>query len=208
MLEVSDYNRQHLEAQQEAIRAYKKLSADEIAFLKWLSTPYMYFRRELDRFNTRFFQKYCYETCFLNGKSACCGFESIMTFFADDILNIIWGGYKSAQILVKKLRKPNSTSRCVYLGPHGCIWYLKPISCAMFFCDNAKKHVFSKNREALEWWDVFTIQEKNFTWPSKPVLFDLLEDFFIHKKGISSPHMYYHSSPGLLRIKKKALPPS
>ncbi len=203
MLKISDYNKQHLEAQQKAIEAYRKLSGDEIAFLKWLSAPYMLFRKELDKFNERFFGNYCYETCFLNGKSACCGFESIITFFADEILNIIWGGYENARAIVERLKEPNSTSRCVYLGHQGCIWYLKPISCAMFFCDNAKKHVFSENREALEWWEVLTAHEKGFTWPARPVLFDILEEFFIHKKGVSSPHMYYHSSPGLLRIKKK-----
>ncbi|MFC1494817.1 hypothetical protein ACFL6W_06030 [Thermodesulfobacteriota bacterium] len=45
--------------------------------------------------------------------------------------------------------------------------------------------------------------EKCFTWPDKPVLFDELEALFI-KKDFDSPLMYFHKSPGLLRVKSEA----
>jgi hypothetical protein len=43
-----------------------------------------------------------------------------------------------------------------------------------------------------------------YTWPSRPVLFDKLEELFI-QEGFDSPIMYFHHSPGLLRLKAKYL---
>ncbi len=202
--ELSNYNKQHLESQIKALDAFNKLSENEICRLKWLSLAYIKFRRELDSFTKGLFYNYCNHACFKNRQSKCCGFESIMTFFADEILNIIWGGPEKAETLIKVLEQPNESNHCVYLGEDGCLWYLKPLSCAMFFCEDAKKHVFARNLNAEKLWTVFTKCEKNFTWPDKPVLFDIVEKFFIIKKGVFTPHMYFHLSPGLLKVKKES----
>jgi len=58
-------------------------------------------------------------------------------------------------------------------------------------------------REDLEHrWQKLQRQEKSFTKPDRPVLFDDLERFFI-ERGYESPLMFFHHSPGLLRLKKK-----
>jgi hypothetical protein len=57
-------------------------------------------------------------------------------------------------------------------------------------------------RTASEWAD-FEQERKLFTWPDRPVLFDLLEAYFI-SAGCSSSLMYLHQSPGLLRVKRQA----
>jgi hypothetical protein len=36
-----------------------------------------------------------------------------------------------------------------------------------------------------------------------PLLFDEIETFFM-LRGADSPHLYFHRSPGLLRVKKRA----
>ena len=46
-------------------------------------------------------------------------------------------------------------------------------------------------------------REKDFTHPDKPVLFDDLERGF-RQMGLQTPHMYYHSSPGLVLLKARA----
>ena len=47
----------------------------------------------------------------------------------------------------------------------------------------------------------FKQREKAFRWPDQPVLFDDIEAVFLNA-GLSSPLMYLHNSPGLLRVKK------
>ena len=70
----------------------------------------------------------------------------------------------------------------------------------MFLCENAKDEVFAKTPPAREKWEKLKEREKAFTWPDRPVLFDELERYFIDA-GYSSPLMYMHNSPGLLRVK-------
>ncbi|MGD2030721.1 MAG: hypothetical protein PVG86_12380, partial [Desulfobacterales bacterium] len=52
-------------------------------------------------------------------------------------------------------------------------------------------------------WNELKQRKKIYTWPDRPVLFDDLERYFMNA-GYSSPLMYLHNSPGLLRIKKQA----
>ena len=100
------------------------------------------------------------------------------------------------------LEHPLSSDKCVYLGAHGCLWKMKPIVCVMFTCDRAQDQVFGKNPELRQQWEGFQALKKRFTWPDRPVLFDDLESVFIDA-GHTSPLMYLHNSPGLLRIKQK-----
>ena len=51
--------------------------------------------------------------------------------------------------------------------------------------------------------DALAQERKRFTWPDRPVLFDDLEQYFMDA-GCTSPHMYLHNSPGLLRVKQMA----
>ena len=51
-------------------------------------------------------------------------------------------------------------------------------------------------------WEEFRQEERLYTWPAKPVLFDELEIIFI-EAGFDSPLMYLNRSPGLLRLKAK-----
>jgi hypothetical protein len=74
----------------------------------------------------------------------------------------------------------------------------------MFLCEYAKKSVFDKDPNAEKQWEKLRWREKRYTWPVRPVLFDKLEDYFI-RAGYSSSLMYFHNSPGLLRVKGLAM---
>jgi hypothetical protein len=71
----------------------------------------------------------------------------------------------------------------------------------MFLCDQAKKTVLETDDQLKLEWEKLRKKEKDFTWPDKPVLFDEIEEIFINA-GLDSPLMYFHKSPGLLRVKK------
>ena len=73
----------------------------------------------------------------------------------------------------------------------------------MFLCDQSQSEVFDDKTIAREKWEHFRKLEKKFKWPDRPVLFDYLESYFI-KAGFKSSLMYFHNSPGLMRIKKLA----
>jgi hypothetical protein len=73
----------------------------------------------------------------------------------------------------------------------------------MFICDDAQKKIFNSAPAVRQKWEEFKQLKKHFTWPDRPVLFDALEAIFI-KAGYSSPLMYLHNSPGLLRVKQRA----
>ena len=73
----------------------------------------------------------------------------------------------------------------------------------MFLCDSSMAQVFDHRPKARQKWEAFLDEKKRFTWPDQPVLFDQLESYFIDA-GYTSPLMYLHNSPGLLRVKQKA----
>ncbi|MBW2174188.1 MAG: hypothetical protein JRF64_06010, partial [Deltaproteobacteria bacterium] len=94
--------------------------------------------------------------------------------------------------------------KCVYLGKMGCLWRIKPIVCEMFLCEHARNSVFDNEPNARKQWKRLRRREKRYTWPNRPVLFDDLEAYFI-RAGYSSNLMYFHNSPGLLRVKSLAM---
>ena len=63
--------------------------------------------------------------------------------------------------------------------------------------------VFDHGPKARPKWETFLDEKNRFTWPERPVLFDQIESYFIDA-GYTSPLMYLHNSPGLLRVKQKA----
>jgi hypothetical protein len=74
----------------------------------------------------------------------------------------------------------------------------------MFLCEHARKTVFDRDPGAQHHWQRLRQREKTYTWPSRPVLFDYLETVFI-EAGYDSSLMYFHNSPGLLKVKNQAV---
>lgn len=203
MPQISEYNQDQLDGFRNLAAAMDRLHEQETLVLRQAILPYMAFRRKLDLFSDAHFGSCCLKTCFRTRLSACCGFESIFTFFADQVITLLESGARELDTLLMVLARPNTSKHCVYLGESGCIWRVRPISCAMFFCDQAKEAVLVEQSEALSEWKALQLREKEFTWPTRPVLFDDLEVFF-RERGLDSPHMYFHRSPGLLRLKREA----
>ncbi len=203
MIEIGKYNSLHLQSVKTTFQALRSLKISELEELKKLIAPYIKFREDLKEFTKTYFLEFCREKCFKTSKSLCCGYESIIVFFADEVINYLFGNPKDFEIIIEKLSIPNNTNHCVYLGENGCLWTVRPISCAMFFCEEAKNWVFSSfSEEPLKKWNYLQKMEKTFTWPDKPILFDELEEYFI-KRGVWTSHMYFHKSPGLLKIKQE-----
>lgn len=200
---MSEYNREQWQSFTAVKTALEMMRKDEIAALRSAVEPYLAFRRELHAFHERYFAPHCAALCFDNGRSACCGFESIFTFFADQVITYLISDAEARERIFQALLHPHRPDRCVYLGPQGCVWALPPISCAFFYCEALKEQVFAARPEAVPAWQQLRDAEKAFTYPDRPVLFDGVEALF-QAHGVDSPHMYFHKSPGLLRIKKEA----
>jgi len=166
-------------------------------------TDYLSFRRGLDVFLAAHFSHVCTRNCYTNNKSACCGKDGIITFFAEVVINALVSAEEELDLLMDVLRQPNKGLKCVYLGAKGCLWHLRPVVCALFLCDPAEAEVFHSDAHLRSQWSLFKDREKTFKWPDRVVLFDELENTFI-TSGYRSPLMYCHTSPGLLRVKRSA----
>ena len=197
-----DYNRDQLNTLEGIREAFRKLGPSKIMRLQTIITPYQAFRRDLDHYHHQYFAALCVKTCFQTGLSACCGFESIITFFADHVINFLLSSGEDIMSLFRALERPNESGKCVYLGETGCLFRMRPISCAMFFCEQAKRTIFEEHDEAESSLKTFKEEEKGYTWPTTPVLFDEIEKYFI-RLGVKSAHLYFHQSPGLLMLKAR-----
>ena len=162
---------------------------------------YLLFRNEVDAFLSKYFSNLCTQKCYQSKRSACCSRDGIITFFGDVVINTLASADDEIEALMAAIQKPYDSFKCIYLGHQGCLWRVKPIVCEMFLCKTAAKEVFGQKPEAEEVWNKFKRRRKLFTWPDRPVLFDDLERYFIDT-GYSSPLMYLHNSPGLLKIKE------
>ena len=201
---MSAYNREQSEAILLVRHHFKMLSPSELVGLKKRAENYLRFRKEVDRFLGHYFSEICTQKCYQDHFSACCNREGITTFFADVVINVLMSSDEEVDRMLEALNLPNRGMKCVYLGKRGCHWRIKPIVCEMFICKEARKTVFEKDRLALKEWERLKQREKRYTWPDRPVLFDDLETCFI-QAGYSSSLMYFHNSPGLLRVKKLAM---
>jgi hypothetical protein len=201
-MEMSEYNRDQLEAIQMVQHQLGTLSTGQIGRLRRRIGPYLQFRAEVEDFQKKHFSEVCTEKCFSSQTSACCGREGIATFFADVVMNVLLSTEQEAEGLLQALSEDKGGFKCVYLGDKGCLWRLKPIVCEMFLCEHAKDLVLGRDESLRDQWEKLRQREKRYTWPSRPVLFDELEGMFI-RTGLDSPLMYYHWSPGLLRVKSK-----
>jgi len=202
-------NPYHLEQRQtlDLIRDHlETVPEDRDRLLEW-TAPYRSFRAATSDFLDRHFGAVCTEKCFRGQLSACCSREGIVTFFADMAVNVLVSDAPELDALGAVLDVPNPGFKCVYLGDRGCLWRIKPIVCEMFLCDSALSAAFDGDSDAAARWEELKEERKRFTWPDRPVVFDDLETHFM-AAGPTSPLMYLHNSPGLLRVKQRAGMPS
>ena len=169
---ISEYNRDQWNSFKAIEKTCRGLPEAALAKLKESLASYLHFRKRLDSYQQQYFGSFCRTTCFDSKLSACCGFESIYTFFADQVITFLLATPEEHEALLRRLAQPNKTERCVYLGERGCAWKVSPISCAMFFCEQAKETVFSEHHPAQALWEELQRQEKAYTYPNQPVLFD------------------------------------
>jgi len=164
---------------------------------------YRSFRKDSDRYLDKYFSGICSLTCYQNRHSACCSKDGIITYFADMVINTLYSEKPALERIARRLRRTHLGMKCLYLGTDGCMWRIKPVVCQMFLCEHALKEVFFRHPRAKAQWGMLRQRRKDFTWPDKPVLFDAIESLFL-SAGCTSPLMYLHNSPGLLRVKQKA----
>ena len=179
------------------------LPVSQMRSLKDHLSSYLQFREDVARFQEKHFADICSQKCFASRTSACCGREGIITFFADIVINVLLSTTAQIESLLQTLRLDTGGFNCVYLTESGCLWRLKPIVCEMFLCQHAKSSVLEGDEFLGSHWQKLREQERLYTWPSGPILFDQLESLFI-EAGYDSPLMYYHHSPGLLRVKARS----
>jgi hypothetical protein len=201
-MEISEYNQDQLEAIQLVQRHLGTFSKGQMGRLRRRIGPYLQFRSEVADFQKQHFSEVCTEKCFTSQTSACCGREGIATFFADVVMNVLLSSEEDVEGLLRALSEDTGGLKCVYLHEKGCLWRLKPIVCEMFLCEHARDTVLGKDESLRDQWEKHRHREKRYTWPSSPVLFDELEEEFI-RAGLDSPLMYFHRTPGLLRVKAK-----
>lgn len=201
---MSSYNQEQYDALDMVRRYVAGLGKDEKAGLVASIDDYLRFRQSVDDFLQTHFGSVCSQACYQSRLSACCNREGIVTFFADGVINVLLSTPQEIDRLATVLQKGDNGPKCVYLGGNGCLWRLKPIVCAMFLCDRAEEKVFRDRPALRRRWEAYREHKKRFTWPDRPVLFDELEAIFI-AAGCTSPLMYLHNSPGLIRVKQNAL---
>jgi hypothetical protein len=201
---TSEYNRDQLETISGVRQFLRSLSRSRIGQINRWIKPYLKFRTDVADFQAMHFSEICTQKCFTSHSSACCNREGIATFFADVVVNVLLSSDPEIDSLLDILSKDRGGFKCVYLTDNGCLWHIKPIVCEMFLCKHAKNAVLEKDDDLRAQWKKFCRREKRYTWPTRPVLFDKLEKVFI-QDGFCSPLMYFHNSPGLLRIKNQSI---
>ena len=199
---ASEYNRDQVDAFDMAQQYLRSLSRSRISQIKQWIKPYLRFRNDVADFQRQHFSEICTQKCFTSQTSACCNREGIATFFADVVINVLLSSDREVDALLDILSRDRGGFKCVYLAKKGCLWRLKPVVCEMFLCKHAKDAVLENNDAIRTQWGRFRRRERRYTWPSRPVLFDKLEELFI-RADFDSPLMYFHHSPGLLRVKNR-----
>ena len=199
---LSEYNEQQRQGILLVRRHLRSLPPRLRADIGEMIAPYLDFRERTARFQATCLAGLCSRACFADGTSACCGREGILTFFADMAVNAYLCGDGETEALLEALDGDRGGPNCVYLGEGGCRWRLKPVTCEMFLCDRARKELDRLGESVKEEWEGLRKEEKRFTLPVQPVLFDDLERLFM-ERGCDSPLMYCHRSPGLVRLKER-----
>lgn len=200
---MNDYQKEQWDALININHHLNEMKPESVHSLEKSIVPYLQFRKALDIFLDEHFSGHCTESCFQSSVSACCSKDGIITFWADMVINACRSTPGQMTQLFNAVRRPLKPGKCIYLGPEGCYWRIRPLVCAMFLCDAAKEAVFPRNSDVQEHWHTFEQTAKSFRWPDRPVLFDHIEHLFI-AAGCRSSLMYLNTSPGLLRIKHRA----
>lgn len=201
---MNDYQKEQAESLAIVRKHLSSLNSRQKNTLFEMASEYFSFRKEVDSFLNNYFGNVCNLKCYQSQLSACCGRDGIITFFADMVINALVSSEKDLDRLDMAVSlNYDNVIKCIYLGKKGCLWKIKPIVCEMFLCDFAMKEVVEKYPEAALKWKQLKQHEKLFKWPDRPVLFDYLEEVFL-TAGYRSSLMYFHNSPGLLRIKQQA----
>ena len=200
---MSSYNQEQYDALDMVRRYVAGIGKDEKAVLVASLDDYLRFRQSVDDFLQTHFGTVCNQACYQSRLSACCSREGIVTFFADVVINVMLATPEEIDRMAEALQNDGNGMKCVYLGRNGCLWHLKPIVCAMFLCDRAEDEVFQDRPALRQQWEAYREHKKRFMWPDHPVLFDDIEAIFI-AAGCTSPLMYLHNSPGLMRVKEDA----
>jgi hypothetical protein len=198
----SEYNQQQEEALLMVRQHLSGLPVSQLRRLKQRINSYLVFREAVASFQEMHFADLCSAKCFTSSTSACCGREGIITFFADVVVNVLLSTQEEIDVLLDTLDTDTGGSNCVYLHNTGCLWRAKPIVCEMFLCEHARNLVLDNNEALNSQWKTLRQRERRYTWPTRPVLFDELEAYFV-AAGFDSPLMYLHRSPGLLRLKAR-----
>ena len=199
---ASEYNRDQSEALFMVRQYLRSLSRSRIGQIEWWIKPYLRFRADVADFQGQHFSEICTWKCFTSQSSACCNRDGIAIFFTDVAINVFLSSDREVDSLLNILSQDRGGFKCVYLTENGCLWRIKPIVCEMFLCKHAKDAVLENNDVLRTQWEKFRCREKRYTWPSRPVLFDKLEELF-SRAGFNSPLMYFHHSPGLIRVKNQ-----
>ena len=200
---MNDYNQEQSETIAMVRHHLGTRLPSELESIKAKIRDYLQFRQEVDEFLECYFSGVCTQKCYQDAYSACCNREGITTFFTDIVINVLVSTEQEVDRLLGLLNLPNQGLKCIYLRRAGCSWRVKPLVCAMFLCEPARKSVFGDDPHAQTLWQRLRHKEKKFTWPDRPVLFDALEADYI-REGYTSNLMYFHNSPGLLRVKSMA----
>ena len=200
---MNDYQQEQWDALQMVVGQLRLLKTGERQELFREMAPYLAFRSEVDRFLDRHFSAHCTRSCYSNQLSACCSKDGIVAFWADVVVNVCCSSEAAIQKLFKALRSPFNENKCTYLQADGCCWQVRPLMCAMFLCEPAQEKVFAHDEECKAQWNALRNRAEVFRWPTRPVLFDRLETFFM-ERGCRSSLMFINTSPALLRIKRQA----
>lgn len=201
---MTPYQTEQLQTLRMVKQYLAEISEAERETLKKSLTDYLSLRNMVDAFQQRYLRDICDHKCYQSKLSACCSRDGIVIFFADVVINALTADPTALERLQDVLNKPHEGFKCVFLGQGGCLWRIKPIVCEMFLCNAAENAVFKENPVARKRWDALVRQKKMYTWPDRPVLFDTLEQIWI-EAGYTSPLMFLHNSPGLLRVKRQGI---
>lgn len=200
---MNDYQHEQWDALGQIVEKIGSIDAIQRGELLQALQSYVLFRHQLDKFLAQHFSRVCTQACFESRTSACCSKDGIITFWADLVINVFHSTRNQIDDLSASVQSPLYSHKCIYLGPHGCRWRIRPLGCALFLCDRVVSDVLEPCPDLRGRWEYYKAMGKSFRWPDRPVLFDQLEQIFMDV-GCRSPLMYINTSPGLLRIKQKA----
>lgn len=115
-----------------AIRgALEQICEAERESLRASLSGYLTFRQELADFHFRHFDEHCQKACYETGLSACCGFESIITLFADQLISCLLSEPADLEVLIQTWSVPipreNACSSGITVACGG--YHRSPVPC-------------------------------------------------------------------------------